>query len=94
MKDCYSCGKEMQEGEGQAFDEYGPPGEHLICMECASSCEPCYVCRVLCDPGSNESGQCDICQRFFHIGCDRGWHSNPDDFNCSECGRKRGLDTW
>jgi hypothetical protein len=94
MPNCYSCERELEPGEGQVFSEYGGATNDLVCGECVKDYEPCYVCGVLCDPGSNESGQCDSCQRYFHIGCDRGWHSTREDFMCSACGRKRGLEVW
>jgi hypothetical protein len=92
MANCYSCERELESGEGRPFSEYGGPSEDLICLECELDYEPCYVCQVLCDPGSNESGHCEKCGHYFHIGCDRGWHSTREDFFCSECGRKLGFD--
>lgn len=86
MPNCYACERELEAGEGKAFSEWGGVGRgDLLCLECANGYEPCYVCKVLCDPGSNESGRCDNCGNYFHIGCDQGWHSTREDFYCSEC---------
>ena len=95
MANCYSCERELGLIEGKAFSQLGMGVEAgKVCAECESDYEICYVCSMLAESGSNETGKCDICQQYFHTGCDRGWHSSYYDFNCSECGRKRGLDTW
>jgi hypothetical protein len=88
MANCYSCEEELKIGGGKILSEYGLGSESggLVCEECEQDYEPCYVCEVLCDPGSQEAGHCESCQRYFHMACDRGWHSNPYDFYCSECG--------
>jgi hypothetical protein len=97
MENCYYCDKELAAGEGKAFSQLGMGvAEGKVCSECEneSGYVNCYVCSMLAEDGSNETGHCDICGQYFHTGCDRGWHSSYDDFNCSACGRSRGLDVY